>query len=307
VLRSWIERARRRFVPAASVGLVIGRDNVTLAQLTAADGGWRVEALTETKLDTRLFSGTPTPQAAAALTKALQSLNGQLSDRYLPVHVSVPDAAMRLTTFELDELPKTRAAQIDLVRFRFQRESANGTDVITCQSLGKDGEKQLLLGLALEREWQRLIEDALAGAGVVAWSLNSNACRQFNRFHDRLVQASGALVTLMPDAWSLWLWDSRGRVRYTRSRWRAAADDHTDIAKDVERSILAYIHGHPERTITRMYLVAGSEAESMATLLDARSREHCVRLFEDDAITFGATVERQKISAASTIAAALEQ
>src|SRR5258705_3955703 len=60
-----------------------------------------------------------------------------------------------------------------------------------------------------------------------------------------------SLVALAPDAWSLWLWDSHGRPRYARARWRTAPEDHADIALEVERSILAYVHGRPDCTVDR--------------------------------------------------------
>jgi len=73
VLRSWIERAQGRFAPAESAGLAIGRDYVGFAHLAAGGGGWRVQTLTEAKFDPPLFPGAPSPQAAAALTGALQT------------------------------------------------------------------------------------------------------------------------------------------------------------------------------------------------------------------------------------------
>jgi hypothetical protein len=304
VLRSWIERAQRRFAPAASAGLVIGRDYVGFAHLAAAGGGWRVQTLTEVKFEPPLFPGAPSPQAAAALTQALQTLAGSLRRRYLPVHVSLPDAVVRWSTFELDQMPKTRAAQLDLVRFRFGRQGINGTHVFTCQPLQRDGDKYLLFGMAVDGAWLRCVNDALVRAGIVAWSLSANVCRQFNCFHDRVTQESGALVALAPDAWSLWLWDSQGRPRYARARWRTGPDDHADIALEVERSILAYVHGHPELTVACVFTVAGEEAGVMAGALDARLREPCARLSAEDA---GVKTTPGTGSAALSSAAAMER
>jgi len=304
VSRSWIERARRSFAPDESAGIAIGRDYVGFAHLVAADSGWRAQALAETKLDTPLFAGAPALQAAAVLTAALQTVAGSLKGRYLPVHVSLPDAVVRVATFELDQMPKTRAAQLDLVRLRFGRLGMNGAHIYACQQLERDGNKYLLFGMAGEDAWQRFVSEALARAGVVAWSLSANVCRQFNGFHDRLTQASGALVALAPDAWSLWLWDSQGRPRYARSRWRSGPEDHADIALDVERSILAYVHGEAKRTVTRVFAVAGDETDSMAGALDARLREPCARLSADDA---GVKTTQSAASAALSLAAALER
>ena len=304
MLRSWIERARGRFAPAASAGLAIGRDYVGFAHLAAAPGGWAVQTLTEAKFDPPLFPGAPSPQALAALGKALQTVPGSVRGRYLPVHVSLPDAVVRWATFELDQMPKTRAAQIDLVRFRFGRQGVNGTHVYTCQALQRDGDKYLLFGMAVDKAWQRFVNDALVRAGIVAWSLSANVCRQFNCFHDRLAQASGALVGLAPDAWSLWIWDSHGRPRYARARWRTGPEDHADIALEVERSILAYVHGQPGLTVARVFTVAGEETDAMAGALDARLREPCARLSAEDA---GVKGTRRAGSAALSLAAAMER
>ena len=302
--RSWIERAQGRFAPAASVGLAIGRDYVGFAHLTAAGGGWRIQTLTEVKFELPLFHGAPSPQAAAALSQALQSFAGSLRRRYLPVHVSLPDALARWATFELDQMPGTRGAQLDLVRFRFGRQGINGTHDYTCQPLPRDGDKYLLFGMAVDEAWRRFVKDVLAGAGIVAWSLSANACRQFNCFHDRLTQASGALVALTPDAWSLWLWDSQGRPRYARACWRTAPEDHAEIALEVERSILAYVHGHAERSVARVFAVAGDETNAMAGALDARLREPCARLPAEDA---GLQTTQRKGSFAMSLAAAMER
>ncbi len=304
MLRSWIERARRRFAPATSAGFAIGRDYVGFAHLAAAAGAWRVQTLTETRLDTPLFSGAPSPQAAAALTRALQTLAGSLARSYLPVHVSLPDAAVRWGTFELDQMPKTRAARLDLAQLRFGREGKNGSDVYACQPLERDGNKHLLFGMAAGAAWTRLVSEVLFQAGVVLWSLSANVCRQFNRFHDELTRSSGALVALAPDAWSLLLWDPQGRPRYARARWRTAPNDHAEIALEAERSILAYVHGHPERSIARVFAVAGLETGVMAEALDARLREPCARLSDEESAlrtTQGAA------SAAQSLAAALER
>jgi len=299
---SWIERVRWRFAAHVSAGLAIGRDYVGFAQLTALDGGWEVQASNDAMLDAALFSGEPSAQAAAALAKALKALTAGVARRYVPVHVSLPDAAVHWGIFELDQMPKTRAAQLDLVRLRFGRQGINGAQAYACQPLDRDGDKHLLLGMAVDESWRRLVGEALAQAGVVVWSTSANVCRQFNCFHDRFAQASGALVALAPDAWCVWLWDSQGRVRYARARWRAAADDHADIALEVERSILAYVHGDPRRTVARVYTVAGDETGALAGALDARLSEPCARLSAEDA-----GVRPSRRAALPALAAALER
>jgi hypothetical protein len=304
VSRSWIDRARRSFVPDASAGLVVGRDYVGFAHVVSAGGGWQARVVSEERLAAPLFAGSPTPQASAALAEALKAFPADLKRGYVPVHVSLPDAAVRVATFELDQMPKTHAAQLDLARLRFGRLGVNGGHVFACQPLARDGDKHLLFGMAGEDAWQRLVGEALSRAGIVAWSLSANACRQFNCYNERLAGASGALVALAPDYWALWVWDAEGRPRYARSQWRGGKGDHPEIAAEVERLILAYVHGDLRRTVTQMFVVAGDEAGAMAAALDARLREPCAKLAPADA---GVQAPGAAASAALSLAAALER
>ena len=274
-----------------SAGLAIGRDYVGFAGL--ARGG-RLEALEERPVGARLFAGAPSADAQRALAEALQPFAHNVARRYLPLHVSLPDAAVRWATFELDEMPRGAAARLELARFRFSRQGVNGASVYACQALPRDGDKHLLLGMAMDGAWQGCIAAALAESGLAAWSLNANASRQFNRFHDRLAAGSGALVCAAADAWSLLLWDEGARVRHARGRWREGGGDHAAIALEVERAILAYVHGSG-RSIARVF-VAG-DAGGLADAVDARLQVSCTRL-ETEAAT---------PSAAMSAAAALEQ
>jgi hypothetical protein len=302
VSRSWTERAR--LSPAASAGLAIGRDYVGLAYIGAGKAGAEVR-LSEEKLDSQIFSGAPTPQAADALTQALRKVAGSLTGRYLPIHVSLPDALLHWTVLELDHVPAKRSAQLELVAFRFARQGLSGKYVHACQPLGRSRDKHLLLGTAGDAGWHRLVSEALERAGIVAWTVNGNACRQFNLFHDRLTGASGSLVCLAPDAWSLWLWDSEGRTRYARGRWRSGAGDYDEIALDVERSILAYVHGDPARTVAGVFAAAGEESAALERALNARLREPCTRLSVGDLKQIPSG--QNAVTALLSLAAALER
>jgi hypothetical protein len=302
VSRSWTERAG--LSPAATAGLAIGRDYVGLAYVERGKGNGQVR-LAEEKLDARLFDGAPTARAAEALAKALRKAAGFLAKRYLPIHVSLPDALLRWTVLELDELPQKRAAQLELVGFRFARQGLAGQYVHACQPLGRERGKHLLLGVAADAGWHRLVSEALEQAGLVAWTLDGNACRQFNLFHDRLTAASGSLVALAPDAWSLWLWDEAGRTRYVRGRWRTVGGDHEEIALDVERAILAYVHGDPSRTVAKVFAAAGEESEALERALNARLREPCMRLCVHDLKDIAPG--QSAATAALSLAAALER
>jgi hypothetical protein len=92
-----------------------------------------------------------------------------------------------------------------------------------------------------------------------------------------------------PDAWSLWLWDERGRPRHARGRWREPGDQAA-IALEAERSILAYVQSAPAHRVARVYVAAASEAAAVADALDARLSVPCTRLPMDLAVA--AALER---------------
>jgi hypothetical protein len=187
----------------------------------------------------------------------------------------VPDAAVRYGAFELDELPRGRAARLELARFRFARQGVPAEDASACQALADEAGRPLLFGMAMDAAWRRLVAEALARAGLRPWSMNPNVCRQWNRFHERLARTSGALVALGADAWSVWLWDARGTPRFARARWRERPDDHGAVAAEVERAILAYSHGGPGREVRSLYTAANGETAAMAAALDARLARRC--------------------------------
>ena len=303
----WIERLRARFEPAASVGLAIGCRRVALARVRRSAGGHEVETLAEAELANPLFAGKPNPETIAALAEALTTVAGSLAREYLPVHVSLPDAAVRLAVFELEALPRTRSEQQELARWRLQQEAGAGTVACASQALGAEGERQLLLGLAVDAEWQNVIVTALAQAGITAWSLSADVCRQFNRFHDRLTADSGALVNVSEDSWALLLWDGAGRVRYARARWRAAGDSHTELAAEIERSIVAYAHGAAGRSVAHVYVIADAADAALPAALDARLRAPCVRLTTQDDLVMTPEIDLAQVSAPGALAAAVER
>lgn len=262
-----------------SAGLMIGRSRVGFALADAA--GQRITRLGERSLDVPLFSGEPGEAATAALAEALRELAPEAVRRYLPLHVSVPGAAVQVGVFPLDALPKQRSVQLDLARWHFAQAGSSEALVCDCEPLGTDGGKHLLLGFAMDRAWHACLSDALARAGITAWSLNADVCRQFNGFHDRLCadKQGGALFAASADAWSLLLWDAAGRTRYCSSRWRSGeAGEATRIAAEVERRILACVQSLPGVGVSHLYAVADGEDEGLVAAIDARLREPCIRL-----------------------------
>jgi hypothetical protein len=265
-----------------SAGLMIGRSHLGFACASTDGAGQRITRIEERKLEVPLFTGRPSDATAAGLAQLLRELAPEAVRSYLPLHVSLPGAAVQMAVFPLDVLPKKHTVQLDLARWHFtQAGNAEQALVCDCESLGMDGDKHLLLGFAMDQAWHACIVDALAQAGMTAWSLNADVCRQFNRFNDRLCQDNpgGALFAVTADAWSLLLWDETGRTRYCSSRWRSGDEgEGTRIAAEVERRILASVQSMPGMRIKHLYAVTDSVDEGLTDAIDARLREPCIRL-----------------------------
>lgn len=283
-----------------AAGLMIGRSRVGFA---LADRIGRITRIDEKTLDVPLFGGQPAESTAAALAEALRVLAPEAVRRYLPLHVSVPGAAVQIGVFPLDALPKRRAVQRDLARWHFMQAGGGGEQApaCDCEPLGMDDARHLLLGFAMDPSWHRCIADALTRAGMTAWSLNADICRQFNHFHDRLCadEQGGALFAATTEAWSLLVWDEAGRTRYCGSRWRNGEAGESDrVAAEVERRILACVQSLPGMRIEHLYAVSDSQDEGLVAAIDARLREPCIRLQPEAALAESGTGSFAPIAAA---------
>lgn len=289
-----------------SAGLMIGRDHVSFACASLSRTGHTITRVDSRKLEIPLFTGHPTDSAATALATTLREVAPEAVRRYLPLHVSVPGPAVQIAVFPLEVLPRKRALRRELVAWHFAQ-TANGGKALVCdcEPLGMDGGKHLLLGFAMDQAWHTCIAEGLMQAGMTAWSLNADVCRQFNYFHDRLRLCThgGALVAATADSWSLLLWDETGRTRHASSRWRSEEDgDCVGIAAEVERRILACIEIFPAIQIEQLYLVTAGQSDSLADALDARLRDPCVRL----AFSAGGDDAARALDPAAPIAAAVQ-
>jgi hypothetical protein len=284
VSRSWIERLRPpAFAVREAAGIAIGRGRVACAWLVVGDRGWTARALREAALERRLFAGRPDDETRQALVEALKTVTEGLARRYVAVNLSLPDAAATSASYELEALPKSAREQQALARFRLGRDAFGEID-IACgvQDLGADADKRLLFAVGIEQAWLTVIVAAVREAGLTPWAASTDATWRFNSHHRELVaNGSGALVGLSPEAWSLLIWDAGGRPRLLRGKWRAdpGAGDYTDLAAEIERVSVAYVHGGPGRTLGRVYVSGvGADADGLIRALDARLHEPCTAL-----------------------------
>jgi hypothetical protein len=257
-------------------GLSIGRARVSYAELASGSDRWTVRRLGEADLTTPLFSGEPAQNAVADLQRALQTAVGPRLQRFLPLHVSIPDAALRVSFYELDEAPVGSAAQEAFVAFHMAREPGAGDSRHASQLLGRtQSGKQLLMGAALSQSWHRVILESLGRVQLRPWSLASRFFRQFDLQREHITGDSGALIALEPDTWSVAIWDSTGLLRHLRAQWRTSTGSCEEIAAEVERTILGYVHGANGRSVNGLWVCAGADAEELIHILNARTSQPC--------------------------------
>lgn len=292
------------FATPGAAGLSVGREHVSYIEIAKTGRKWGLRHVGEAKIDGRLFA-EETSMLASSLVPALTAAVGDRARRFGPLHVSVPDAVVRVSLFELDALPASRAAQDAFVEFRMARDAGATRYRYASQPLGRgNSSKQFLLGLALEERWHLAIEGALKAAGLRAWSLNANGLRQFNLHHEHIIGRSGALITLEPDTWSMVIWDASGLLRYSRAQWRVDAVDAQEIAAEIERSILGYVHSENGRSVDQIWVCAGVDTAQLTELLNARASTPCQLLNAAEFLGVGTGQDLLRCEAA--LAAALQ-
>jgi hypothetical protein len=261
----------------ATAGLYFGRDSVSCVRLQSDGGSRTVASAGSVSLAVPLFKGVPPVAVRAALLEALVACCADIRGRHVPVHIVIPDAAISAAVFELDQVPASADALGRLVELRLARELGSAGGVCVSQLLGPCEGKTLLLGASVDKAWLGVLLEACAAVGVVPWSLTSMSGAVFNGFHDSVRGASGALITLTPESWALWVWDAAGLARPLRSQWRGGVDDEPEIAAEVERALIAYTDGHSARAIDKLHLWNPGSGDALGAVLDGRVRTPCSR------------------------------
>ena len=284
---SWTSRWFRSSAPKPSIGIAIGRREICAVHAVLGEKGAHIQAIHSVQLPDEMFAAAPTPMTESNLTSALLKVAAEAKKKFIPCHVALPDPAVRFAIFELDELPTSDKARLELVRWRFAKEHATSDQTLTCtyQDLRQEGNKQLLLGQAMDTAWLQCVKQALQRADIMAWSMNLGAGYRFNQFHDRFVKEKhgAAMVILDPDSWAVFLWDAAARPRLARARWRNGADKGAEaydmIALEAERSILSYVRSGKNGSIAQVYAVGDArELNELAAALDRRLRDKCIPL-----------------------------
>jgi hypothetical protein len=264
-------RATGRFA-----GLAIGRNEIRYVELKCKSGLASVQSSRFVSFDVPLFEFEPTPSCKHSVIQAIKVIAADITQRYLPLHVSLPDPLVRTAIFELDELPKGQAMQKALVKLRMQRDLGLQECRYASQDLGVErGGKHLLLGTAISSAWHEVVTEALHGAGLMPWSMAGNIARLFNVFEKQIGERSGALIGLYEDAWSIAIFDGAGMLRFCRSQWRRADMTQSDIAIEIQRAVLSYVHSNSNKTVGAMWLVTSCDADGVLSELNQRSGNAC--------------------------------
>lgn len=279
MLRSSIERLRAIVNPGdvGTAGLVIGRSRLAYVEVGREADRWQVRERRTVPLPPDVFQGAAASETVETLAAVLRDATGSLRRRYLPLHVGLADPWLHLEVFELAQLPATPSRQTEFARWRLAEVRRLGEVACASQTLGADGSQQLLLAMGMDAAARQTVAAALDAAGLVPWTLAACSARLFNACQARLAHTASALIVLTPDCWSLWLCDSAGRPRQVRARWRNDEDARasTALAEDIERSIVAYVHGRTGRTVDRLLVVTADAEDPLIAALSARAPEAC--------------------------------
>lgn len=272
------------------LSLAFGRGQLQSVLTRRTDKGTELRRIQQHPLASSLFTTKPGSSARTEITTALIAASKTLDDPFTTIHICLPDPVIVMQVFMLDSIPHDQAAQRELALWRFSRDQHLPKDEIdcSCQVLGEDDGKQLLLGLAIEKSWLSIIKTAINDAGLLPAVIDAAACYRFNYFHDVLTKTKkhGALLTLEPDYWSLSIWDDRGRLRFNRARWREPETDKlvSDLAAEIERSIRAWLHGKSYQ-FGGIYLVGQDAAfQPLAEILTNRMQQAPVILTSDQGV-----------------------
>lgn len=273
--RLWSERLR----PKTRIGLRFARDAVWAIRVRQGRGAIEVLWADRAPLPVAWLAQGMKP---SDLVATLRDLCAPMRGRHVAVQVGLPDPVFVARVFELDTLPRARKAQTELAAWRLKRDLAIAEDIeCASQPLGREGARELLLGIGGPKGWIEGVRHALKEADVTVDSLDATSRYHFNAFHERLAPAgSGVLIVLAHDAWSVSAWDDYARPRFIGSRWRQQATrDLAATAEDVERLVRGYVSHFPGRTVKRLFVTGmRGESEALADILRERTHGQCEHL-----------------------------
>lgn len=263
MLRSWTRRLR--IESDYRVGIALSQSMVCVAVVDATAEQPIVCSIRQGSIEQSLFTPGSVDSDGNLLQKSIMPIVGELKEKPYPVHVSVPDTAVRAVTFELDELPKTRSTLHSLARWRMSNELGRSENDLECQVnvMGTDRGKHLIYVQAGDRYWLDKVRSTLTACGIMPWVMNSASFYRFNHLHDEGLSRSSAMISIYDDCWTLQVWDDANRIRLTVTRIRKIPQGHDEIASianEINRVLRAWLITHPDYKVDKLYLT-GRKAE----------------------------------------------
>lgn len=257
MLRSWTRRLK--IESNYRVGIALSQSMICVAVVDTTAEQPIVSSLRQSNIEQSLFNPGSEDGDGNQLQKSIMPIVGELKEKSYPVHVSIPDTAVRAATFELDDLPKTRSTLYSLARWRMSNELGRSENDLECQVnvMGTDRGKHLIYVQAGERYWLDKVRSTLTACGIMPWVMNSASFYRFNHLYDEGLSRSSAMISINDDCWTLQAWDEINRIRLTVTRIRKIPQCHGEfasIANEINRVLRAWLITHPDYKVDKLYL-----------------------------------------------------
>lgn len=270
MLHSWTRRLKLE--SELRVGISISRSKMCAVAVSGHEAHPKIIRTQYSTIESPLFVHDVDGRGARSLHKSMQTLIEGITPEACPIHVAIPDLAVRSTTFELDALPKSRSTLTSLACWRMAKEFGGSEDEFECQInvLGVEQKKHLVYVQAGDRYWLDQIRSALKLRNAMPWIINSASFFRYNSLNDKGIAHSSAMLSIDDDCWTLLGWDTNNRIRLSLTRMRSGnrcVDEAAAISKELTRVMRAWQVTSPEIKINSLYLDGCRSGVAMLTEL----------------------------------------
>lgn len=239
--------------------MALGWEALWAARSSVHKGEVRFEWANQVALSSPLLSEGAVESLALALKEVLE----KSGNNYQALQLALPDPLVQFEVFEVDKVPFAGSPMTEFLEWRLTPTASKKEPLVfSSQPLGRDGDSELLLGMAVGKKWVDLIEAACQKAGIQAWALDTAFNYRFNFYQDQFEGKSGAMILFEPDYWSLGIWDDQLRPRFIRSKWweNPVADlkeiPLNETLREMERTLRSYAYSGKPREVGKLFVAA---------------------------------------------------
>ena len=274
---SWIKNITRTEIHMQrTLGITFGRSEFKAVLISQSKKETRVDWHKTIKLETLFFKGQPNTTHGDVLKSFLGKVSSLIQDKFVRVQVFLPDAMALYGFYKVDSVPDTPAQCRQLACWRIGKQFHVQDRSWRCdyQIVGEQGQKTLMMAMAMEETWLTFIQDILYESGILAPIIDTRINHYFNQLDISIKQDSGAVIDLTEDYWTVMAWDNKGQPRFVRSCWRSKESiDHGDeligMAQDIIESLLVYCNEATDTQISGIYILgAGHTERAMGEILN---------------------------------------